>query len=92
MTLAVKVALNPNATNQPKLMKLGQNVCLDEIWNESENGSSGFKNYDSRSNLCKHYVHSRGLTFGSIPMKLGQNGFLSEILDKFEIGSCGVNN
>ena len=26
------------------IMKLGQNVCLDKIMNESENGSCGVKN------------------------------------------------
>ena len=32
-------------------MKLGQNGCLDEIWNKLEYGLCGIKNQVSRSNL-----------------------------------------
>ena len=32
------------------IMKLGQNVCLDEISKEFKNGSSQVKNYVTRSN------------------------------------------
>ena len=37
----------------PMIMKLGQNVCLDEILEQFENGSCGVKNYFNRSNLRK---------------------------------------
>ena len=30
--------------SSPIFMKLGQNVCLDEIWDEFENGSCWVKN------------------------------------------------
>ena len=35
------------------IMKLGQNVCLDEVSDESGNGSCGVKNKVTRSNLRK---------------------------------------
>ena len=37
----------------PIIMKLDQNVCLDEISDVFENGSGQVKNYISRSNLRK---------------------------------------
>ena len=37
----------------PIIMKLGQNVCLDEILDEFQNGSCWDKNYVTRSNLRK---------------------------------------
>ena len=40
---------------RPIIMKLGQNVCLDKISNEFENGSCGVKNYVNRSNLRKTF-------------------------------------
>ena len=60
-------------------MKLGQNVCLNEISEEIENGSCRVKNYVTKSNLRKPCVHSRGHIFSPIIMKLGQNVCLDEI-------------
>ena len=37
----------------PVIMKLGQNVCLDEISDEFDNGSCWVKNKVTRSNLRK---------------------------------------
>ena len=37
----------------PIIMKLVQNLCLDEIWNEFENGSCRVKNLVTKSNLRK---------------------------------------
>ena len=37
----------------PKIMKLDQYVCLDEISDKFENGSCGIENYVRRSNLRK---------------------------------------
>ena len=36
-----------------KLLNVGQNVCLDDISDKSENGSCQIKNYVTRSNLRK---------------------------------------
>ena len=40
-------------TLSPIIMKLGQKVCLDEIWDEFENRSCPSKNEVTRSNLRK---------------------------------------
>ena len=37
----------------PIIMKLGQNVCPDKIFDEFENGSCRVKNWVTRSNLRK---------------------------------------
>ena len=70
-----------------KTRSLGQNVCLEEISEEFENGSK------TRS-LCqileKPCVCSRGHIFSSVIMKLGQNVCLDEISDEYENGSCWV--
>ena len=74
-------------------MKLGQNVCLEEISDEFENGSCWVKNYVSRSNVTKKpFVHSRGHVFSLIIMKLGENICLDEISDKIETGSFWIKN
>ena len=61
------------------IMKLYQNVCLDKILNEFENGSCRVKNFVTRSNLRKPHVCSRGHIFSPVIMKPGQN----VCLDKF---------
>ena len=53
------------------IMKLGQNVCHDEILLEIENGSCLVEKLGQI--LEKPCVHSRGHIFSLIIMKLGQN-------------------
>ena len=71
----------------PMLMKLGQNVCRDEISDEFENGSCGVKTRSQGEILKKPCICSRGLKFGLILMNLCQNVCLNEISDEFENGS-----
>ena len=73
-------------------MKVGQDVCLDDISDEFENGSRGVKNYVPGQILEKPCVRSRGHIFSRILMKVGQDVCLDDILDKFKNGSCGVKN
>ena len=70
------------------LMKLGKNVCLDEISGKLEIGSCGSNTRSLGQILEKLYVRSRDHIFSLIFMKLGQNVCLDEI--KLEIGSCEV--
>ena len=65
----------------PVIMKLGQNVCLAEISDESKNGSCGSKTMSLGELLEKSYEHSRDVIFRLIIMKLGQNFCLDEISD-----------
>ena len=73
-------------------MKLGQNVCVDEISDEFENGSCQVKARSLGQILEKPFVRSRGHIFSLIILKLGHNICLEEILDKIENGSCWVKN
>ena len=73
----------------PIIMKLGENVCPNEIWNKFENGSCQVKIWVTRSNLRKPCVGSRSHIFSLISMKRDQNVCL-EISDEFENRSCGV--
>ena len=66
-------------------MKVGQDVCLDDISDEFENGSPG-------QILGKPCVRSRGHIFSRILMKVGQDVCLDDISDEFENGSRGVKN
>ena len=59
----------------PILMKLGQNVCLNEILDEFENV---VKNLVTSEKPC---VHSRGHVFSSILLKSGQNVCFGDFLD-----------
>ena len=77
-------------------MKLGQNVCLDEISDEFELGLCWFKNcvtsFKSYTSLkTGHFgsrcVCSRGHILRPIFMKLGQTICLIEISDEME-GKC----
>ena len=70
-------------------MKLGQNVCLDDILHKFENGS---KTRSQGQILEKPCVHYTGHIFRPIIMKLGQDDCLDEILHEFENGSCWVKN
>ena len=76
----------------PIIIKISQDVCLDEIWDESKHWSCLIKNYVAWSNLRKTMLHSRGHIFSQIIMKPGQNVCLDQVLDEFEIGSCVVKN
>ena len=72
----------------PFIMKLGQNVCLDEI-------SDRFEYVKTRSlvqTLEKPCVCSRSHIFGPITSKLGQNICLDKISDVFKNGSAQVKN
>ena len=71
-------------------MKLGQNVCLDEISDEFENRSYHVKNLSLGHILENPFVHYRSHIFSQIIMKLNQNVCLDEISNEFENGSCWV--
>ena len=73
------------------LMKVGQDVCLDDISDEFENGSRGVKRSPGQI-LGKPCVRSRGHIFSRILMKVGQDVCLDDISDEFENGSRGVKN
>ena len=70
-------------------MKLGQNVCLDEILDEFDNGSCGVKKKVTASNLKKPCVHFSVLIFGPLPMKLGRIFFLMKCGMSFKMGHVG---
>ena len=61
-----------------KLMKHGQNVCLDEILNK----------FNTRLNVRKSCACSAAHIFDPILMKCGQNIGLDEISDECENRSC----
>ena len=71
-------------------MKLGQNVCLDKISDEFENGSCQSKTRSLGQTLEKPYARSRGHIFSPIIMKQHQHLCLEKISQKFENGSCRV--
>ena len=73
-------------------MKLGQNVCLDEILHDFEMGHVGSKNRSPGQIFKKLCVCFRGIIFIPIIMKLCQNVCLDELSDKFEYGSCWLKN
>ena len=64
---------------RPIIMKLGQNVCLDEILDRIENGSCWVKTRSLVQILEKPCVCSRSQIFSPIIMKLDQNVCLDEI-------------
>ena len=63
----------------PIIMKLGQNVCLDEISDRFENGSCWVKTRSLFQILEKPCVFSRSQILSPIIKKLGQNICLDEI-------------
>ena len=73
-------------------MKVGQDVCLDDILDKFKNGSCGSKTRSLGQILEKPSVRSRGHIFSRILMKVGQDVCLDDISDKIENGSCGVKN
>ena len=68
-------------------MKVGQDVCLDEISDEFENGCRSLGQI-----LEKPCVRSRGHILSRILMEVGQDVCLDDISDEFENGSRGVKN
>ena len=73
-------------------MKLGQNVCLDEISDEFQNSYVGSKTRSLGQMLQKPYVCSRGHNLNLFIMKLDKNVYLDKILNEFENGPCQVKN
>ena len=73
-------------------MKLGQNVCLDEISDESKMGYVGSKTSSLGQILEKPCLHSRGHIFSPIIMKLGQNICHDENSGQVRNGLFQVNN
>ena len=62
------------------IMELGQNVCLDEISDEFENGLCRLKNLRSLGQILeKPCVHSKGRIFSLIIIRLGENVCLDKI-------------
>ena len=57
----------------PIIMKLSQNVCLDEILGDFENGSCWAKTRSLGQIVENHCVRSRDHIFSPIIMKLCQN-------------------
>ena len=73
-------------------MKVGQDVCLDDILDKFKMGHVGSKTRSLGQILEKPSVRSRGHIFSWILMKVGQDVCLDDISDKIENGSCGVQN
>ena len=73
-------------------MKVGQDVCLDDILDKFKKGHVGSKTRSLGQILEKPSVRSRGHIFSWILMKVSQDVCLDDILDKIENGSCGVKN
>ena len=80
-------------------MRLAQNVCLEQISDDFENGSCLVKIRSVGQILEKLCVHSRGNNFSLIIIKLGHFTIVfqlyfttstSEISDEFENGLCQV--
>ena len=69
------------------IVKLGQNVCLDEIWRSLKIGCVGSKTRSLGQILEKPCVHSKGHILTPIFMPCGQNVCLDEISSKFGNGS-----
>ena len=74
------------------IMKLGQNVCLDKIWDLFEKGHVGSKTRSLGQILKKPCVRSRGPIFSKIIVKLGQKVCIDEISHELQNGSCQVKN
>ena len=70
-------------------MKLGHNVCLDEICTSLKMGHVWYKTRSLGQILGKPCVCSRGQIFSPIIMKLYQNVCLDEISDEYENGHVG---
>ena len=64
-------------------MKLGQNVCLDEIWDKFEKDHVRSRARSLGQMLVKACVCYRGHIFSQLIMKLDQNFCLDEISDEY---------
>ena len=73
-------------------MKVGHDVCLDDIWMRSKMGYVGSKTRSPGQILGKPCVRSRGHIFSRTLMKVGQDVCLDDISDEFENGSRGIKN
>ena len=73
-------------------MKLSQNVCLDEVSQEFENGLCRVETRSLSQILENHCVRSRGHIFCPVILKFGKNVCLDEIADAIENGSYEVKN
>ena len=71
-------------------MKVGQDVCLDDILDKVKKWVMWGQKLGQI--LEKPSVRSRGHIFSLILMKVGQDVCLDDISDKIENGSCGVKN
>ena len=72
-------------------MKLGQNVCLDEI-SQTSSKMVVSKTRSLGQILEKPCVCSISHMFSPMIMKLGQNVCLGKISEELENGSCRVKN
>ena len=70
------------------LMKVGQDVCLDDISDRFENGSLRLKTRSPGQILEKPCICSGCHIFSPTLLKISQNVCLYNILDEFENGSC----
>ena len=73
-------------------MKFGQNVYLDEILDEFENGSCWVKTRSLGQSFEKPCVCSRDHNFSPIPMKLGKKVCLIKFRMSLKFGHVGVKN
>ena len=71
------------ATFSPFIMKVGQNVYLDESWTNLKMDHVGSKTRSPGQILEKPCVRSTGHIFSPIVIKLGQNVCLDEVSDEF---------
>ena len=76
----------------PIILKPSQNVCLDKISHNCENGSWVVKIRSLGQIFEKLCVRSSGHIFGPMITKRGQNVYRDEISDNFENRSCLVKN
>ena len=76
----------------PLIIKLVENVCLDEFLDEFENGSCWVKKRSLGQILEKLSVRSKGHFLYSIIMKLVENVCLDEVSHEFKKKSCWVKN
>ena len=73
-------------------MKLGQNICPNEISHKFKNGSCWTKTRSLVQISEKPCVHLIGHIFSPVMMKPGQNDFFDETSDNFENVSPQVEN
>ena len=74
------------------IMKPDQNVCLNEILEDFENGLCQVKHGVTRSNLRKPCIRSIGHIFIPIIVKTSQNLCLDKVSKELENGLCWIKN